>query len=173
LAATPKEIARCRTSTSSYCRFLLVDRDWLAEISTDLVDGPQSGVAFKSVLKRLVLSRTFSAADPAPGVCYDLPTGASPDRPSCAIAQIVSNSCATCHSSPMGPGHLDFTHWTKDATGTWWWSHTNENGAPLDPAESRRRIDDRITTTDLTRRMPLLQAFPPDDLRTFHDWLEP
>jgi hypothetical protein len=147
------------------------DREWLAQISAGLHEGPQSADSFKAVVKSLLLSKTFSMHDPAKGVCYDIPEGASPNRSPCAIAHVVSGQCAGCHSSVSGPGHLDFTRWVDVGGGVFSWPHTDQSGVQLAPAESRRRMLERITSTDRRLRMPLLRAMPAEDFATFRTWL--
>jgi hypothetical protein len=147
------------------------DREWLAQISRDFADGPQSGAQFRGVVKALLLSKTFSTHDPDKGVCYDLPEKASPNRSPCAIAHVVSANCAGCHSSIAGAGRLDFTKWTDIGGGTFSWSHADPGGNQLPRAESLRRMLDRITTADRNKRMPLLRAMPADDFLTFRQWL--
>jgi hypothetical protein len=147
------------------------DREWLAQVSEGFADGPQSGAQFKRVLKELLLSKTFSIHNPVKGTCYDVPVGAPPNRAPCAIASVVSANCAGCHSSTTGPGRLDFTNWQDVGGGQFSWAHLDENGQQLPRAESQRRMLDRITTADRSRRMPLLRAMPGDDFVTFRGWL--
>jgi hypothetical protein len=147
------------------------DREWLAEVSGGLVDGPQSGAQLKSVLKTLVLSKTFSVHNPEKGTCYDVPAGAAPNRSPCAIAHVVSANCAGCHASTAGPGKLDFTNWKDVGGGTFSWPHLDAQGNQLSREESLRRILDRIVTTERDKRMPLLRAMSTDDFNTFRGWL--
>jgi hypothetical protein len=151
------------------------DREWLGQISESLEDGPQSAEAFKGVLKSLLLSKTFAMHDPAPGVCYDIPDGASPNRSPCAIAHIVSTQCAGCHDSADGPVdgplRLDFTQWVDVGGGVYSWPHHDKDGNQLPRAESLRRILERITASDLSRRMPLFRALSAEDFTTFRGWL--
>lgn len=147
------------------------DRDWLREVSKDFRSGPDSGEAFKQVVKRLVLSKTFATHDPRPGECYDLPSDAPPNRAPCVVASIVANQCVSCHRSPSGPGHLDFTRWIPLPDGTFSWAHT-DGGAQLPRRETLRRILDRITTPDRDKRMPLLRTLPVEEAVTLRGWLE-
>jgi hypothetical protein len=147
------------------------DREWLAQISSSLKDGPNSGAAFKQVFKSLVLSKTFSVHNPEQGTCYDVPADAPAERAPCAIAHVVSSQCAGCHDSTAGFGHLDFTKWVDVGGGVYSWPHLGEDGAQLPRAESLERIKDRITNPNLTLRMPKARAMPAEDFTTLRDWL--
>jgi hypothetical protein len=147
------------------------DREWLAEISENLKSGPQSAAAFKDVVKKLVLSKTFNIHDPQKGVCYDLPTDAQPNRSPCSIAHVVNTHCAGCHSSVDGPGHLDFSNWKDIGNGVFSWAHENDDGVQLTKKESLQRMLDRITSSDLEFRMPYRRAMPEEDKLTAREWL--
>lgn len=147
------------------------DREWLGQISADFTPGPGSAKGFKEVVKALLLSTTFGLHDPKAGTCYDLPTGAGPNRSPCAIAHVVSENCAGCHASVDGPGHLDFTQWRDIGDGVFSWAHLDANGAQLPRDESLRRILARITASDPNVRMPLLRAMSEDDHKTLRIWI--
>jgi hypothetical protein len=148
------------------------DREWLAQISADLEDGPHSAESFKTVVKSLLLSKTFATHDPEKGVCYDIPDNASPNRSPCAIAHVVGGQCSNCHSDVAGPGHLDFTQWVDVGGGVFSWPHQDDAGQQLPPKESYRRMLERITSPDRAIRMPLLRAMPSEDFVTFREWLK-
>jgi hypothetical protein len=149
------------------------DRDWLSQVARQakFKPGPQSGAAFKAMVKALVLSKTFSTQDPKAGVCYDQPANAPANRPPCAVANIVANQCADCHSSVLARGHLDLTQWTLQADGAFSWPHNDDAGNPLSRTDSLQRILDRITSPDPDKRMPFQRSLESADLETFKTWL--
>lgn len=150
----------------------IYDREWLNEISRGFQNGPASGEAFKSVVKSLVLSRTFQTHDPRPGSCYDAPADAPPNRSPCAVAYVVNTHCTGCHNSPKGPGNLDLTDWRDVGGGVFSWTHTDDEGRQLPREESLRRIRFRITTTDREKKMPLARTMPEGDVTQFTEWLD-
>jgi hypothetical protein len=144
------------------------DRAWLSEIAAELRPGPTSAVAFKSVVKKLLLSKTFSTHDPKAGTCYDVATTAPAGRAPCVIASIVEDNCQSCHAGARPSGRLDLSRWDP---ATQSFRHTDASGTSLPPRETFARMLERITTSDTRRRMPLLRVLPQADAATLRAWL--
>ncbi len=136
------------------------DGGWLAHLTeTFNQDGPSSA-AYKSVVKQLVTSNTFSNPDPASDQCYDFyPAAPGPNALPCAVAHVVHNNCALCHSSANARGGLDMSRWIeigRDDQGRsiMNFPHVDAAGNQQGRATTLARLSERLNTPDPARSMP-------------------
>lgn len=165
-----------------------LDGGWLASLDTHYVkekEKTSSARAYKSLLKRLAMSRSFVTADPVPGVCYDTPEAENAktrgrerltlgaDVP-CSVRHILETNCTQCHGASSGGSGLDLSTWVEAPDGGGgMFLHRNAQGQLLPRVESFRRLMERISSSDIGLRMPP----PPRDVDTpvraeFFDWLQ-
>ncbi len=133
-----------------------------------------STAAFKDTVTSLVTSATYRVKDPVSEECYDrAPDDATPeaDRPPCRVAFILQKNCDTCHKGEGAAGGLDLSRWGIQADGKAGFSHKGEDGQPVAPSESLKRIYDRMVSTDPELRMPLNQEISVADRDTLFLWI--
>lgn len=115
-----------------------------------------STLAFKEVVKQLLLSRSFNVPDPVADECYDFPPGYDPSgRPPCRVAYILEKNCASCHGSTLDEPFLDLTSWKKLPSGASSFPHYSDSGEPIEMTTTFERLLERLTTADPKKRMPL------------------
>lgn len=142
------------------------DGGWLQHLTARFDPPADSASAFRDVMKTLVLSRSFTVADPRPDRCYDFyPPGAEPPV-ACAVAHTIRNSCAQCHQSTAARnGGLDLTKWEN---GTF--PHLDAAGNPVPRGETFTRIADRLNTSDPRRAMPRNRDMNPAEKSRLYLW---
>ena len=152
----------------------LVDPGYLAALTGQFVAdaGAGSSRAFKNLVRRVLTGETFRQVDPRSDECYDVPPDARASRPPCAVAFIVQQSCASCHTGTAAQGGLDLLGWTRDSQGLETFPHRTRDGVQLPAAETMQRLLDRITTSDPARRMPLGQSMPAQQREALYLWVE-
>ena len=152
----------------------VVDRGWLKSVTAKMTETEKTSTtaAIKGVFADIVMSKAFLARDRNNNECYDLPTGTSAkNRAPCQIANIIERNCASCHSASGSQGGLDLTTWKVQANGQPGFNHS-VGGQQLSRGESFQKILDRLSTTDQTKRMPLMRTMPPQDLEAVFLWLQ-
>ena len=152
----------------------VVDRGWLKSVTAKMTETEKTSTtaAIKGVFADIVMSKAFLARDRNNNECYDLPNGTlAKNRAPCQIANIIERNCASCHSETSKQGGLDLTTWKVQPNGQPGFNHTS-GGQPLPPGESFQKILDRLSTSDQTKRMPLMRTMPPQDLEALFLWLQ-
>ena len=157
------------------------DGNWLQSLAQNFVDATKpdaapnaTTVALKSVMKALVLSKTFATSDPVKGQCYDFAPGATASGLPCAVAFIVEKNCtASCHKGASAPNGLDLTQWVKKSDGSMGFAHINKaTGAEIPAAVSFQRILDALSTNDTDAQMPLGQYMDPVERATLFKFVK-
>ncbi len=146
------------------------DGGWLRELENDFEELPNSGLAFRSILKKLVTSHLAKARDPNPELCYDTPSlpGEIDASVPCRVRFLLEENCQTCHNKNTARGGLDVTSWVEAEGGQTF--RYIKNGEQVSAPDSRHAISERLTTTDSTLRMP--PGFMPDtDRSQLLNWL--
>ena len=115
-----------------------------------------SARAFKQTLKTLLLSKTFAEADPARDQCYDFEPNYNPENaPPCQVAYIIQTNCKGCHSSSSRQvGGLSLSNWMDLGNGEKSFEHLDAEGKQIARKETMQRMLDRISSTDVKKRMP-------------------
>lgn len=118
---SPPEIRQCLTRRMAQYflgQNLALDGAWLEKIAQDaaIAPGPQSGVAFKKLVKSMILSNAFAEPNPVEGHCYDVSGATSESRPPCAVASLLESRCVGCHNAESAGG-LDLSRWTPGPDG--------------------------------------------------------
>lgn len=132
-----------------------------------------SSVAFKQVMKSLVLSKSFSTRDPELGQCYDFAPGAKTSSLPCAVASIIERNCSVCHKGEGAPAGLDLSSWTQQSDGHLSFTHHDlATGLSFSKAETLSRMKDRLTSSDPKRQMPFMQQMDPVDRANLFKWIE-
>ncbi|MCX6128278.1 MAG: hypothetical protein NTX25_04340 [Proteobacteria bacterium] len=132
-----------------------------------------SSVAFKQVMKSLVLSKSFSTRDPELGQCYDFAPGAKASSLPCAVASIIERNCSVCHKGEGAPAGLDLSSWTQQSDGHLSFTHHDlATGLSFSKAETLSRMKDRLTSSDPKRQMPFMQQMDPVDRANLFKWIE-
>ena len=152
----------------------LVDPGYLAALTGQFVDeaGVASSRAFKNLVRRVLTGQTFRQVDPRSDECYDVAPDARPSRPPCAVAFIVQENCAACHTGTAAQGGLDLLGWTRDSQGIETFPHRTKDGAQLPAAETVKRLLERITTSDPARLMPLGRSMPARQREALYLWVD-
>jgi hypothetical protein len=149
---------------------LTYDGAWLNQLTDDYMRAENSGIGYKQLVKRLVLSRAFAAFDPAPGTCYDLPANTPANRPPCVVASLVQSNCRSCHNTGFASGGLDLSQWVDIGSGVFSFPH-KKNGVQLDRKTSLEILRKRITGTTLGPRMPPGRIMVPTERQKLYEWL--
>jgi hypothetical protein len=152
----------------------LVDPGYLAALTGQFMAeaGADSSRAFKSLVRRVLTGRTFRQVDPRSDECYDVAPDARASRPPCAVAFIVQENCASCHTGTTAQGGLDLLGWTRDSQGNETFPHRTTDGIQLPAAETMKRLLDRITTSDPARQMPLGRSMPAQQREALYLWAD-
>lgn len=149
---------------------------WLDTLANEFdtaakTDPRTSANAFKSVVKKLVLSKTFAMQDPEASQCYDFVSGQQSKVP-CEVDFIIKKSCAGCHNNDHASGGLDLTAWIKDKAGEGNFIHRDPSSdKQLPRLETMKRISERLSSTDPDFSMPLSSYMDPTDRATLFKWV--
>ncbi|WP_141733374.1 hypothetical protein [Oligoflexus tunisiensis] len=172
-AKTAKDVQQCfvrRMAEHFVGPALAYDGAWLNELTDDYMRASNSGVGFKNLVKRLVLSQSFATFDPVPGTCYDVPANTPANRPPCVVASIVQGNCKSCHNSGFSSGGLDLSQWVDIGSGVFSFPH-KKNGVQLDRKASLEILRKRITGTTLGPKMPPGRIMVPTERQKLYEWL--
>lgn len=151
---------------------LVFDRGWIHELSKkfDGTNGPATSAAFKSIVKDLVLSKSFSSEQPDPDQCYDFPTGQTRSPVPCKVSDIITRNCVTCHNSDDGNGRLNLKNWSATPNGELSFSHFDKNGQRLSKRVTMSRITERLSSADPDFLMPYMMDMPDVERATLYRW---
>ena len=153
-----------------------VDGAWLDEAARKFDEEARvsSAAAFRNAVVRTVTSRTFSQPDPSSKECYDYgPGGPAPGAPPCRVAQNLKKNCVQCHSSVYGPGNLDLSGWALSGDGKRkGFPHHGDDDKPLPARETFQRLLDRLSTSDVKRRMPKNAPMPGPERQDLFLWAQ-
>ena len=147
-----------------------LDGGYLNELTADFVKTAEenSTLALKKSIKTIAMSKSFIEPSPAKGICYDFPAGYSPeDKPPCEVAFVLKESCQQCHSSSNNQGGLNLESWTKGEG----FSHVDASGNKVSFGETLDRIEERLSTADSKKRMPLAKFMNAHDRETLYKWV--
>jgi hypothetical protein len=148
-----------------------LDGGYLQELTSEFVKNTEenSSLALKKAIKRITLSQSFIEQSPAKGVCYDFPAGySSEDKPPCEVAYVLKESCQQCHSSTNNQGGLDLESWTKGLG----FAHLDADGNKISFGDTLHRIEERLSTADSKKRMPLAKFMSSHDRETLYKWVK-
>lgn len=148
-----------------------LDRGYLTELTQKFTElaATNSSEALKQSIKSIVMSQSFIKESPEKGVCYDFASGYDSDgKPPCEVAYVLSNSCEQCHSATNNQGGLDVSTWTKGKGFT----HVDADGNEIAFHESLRRIDERLVSSDVSKRMPLTKHMSSYDRDLLYRWVK-
>jgi hypothetical protein len=148
-----------------------LDRGYLAQLTASFVaaSAENSTTALRQSIKSIVTSHSFVEDSPEKGVCYDFPADYDPaGKPPCEVAYVLSTACAQCHSATNNQGGLDLATWT-DGVG---FSHVAPDGSAVSFPETLRLIEERLTTPDSTRRMPLAKYMGAHERELLYKWVK-
>ncbi|HUP57643.1 MAG TPA: hypothetical protein VM598_09345, partial [Bdellovibrionota bacterium] len=151
-----------------------VDPGYLEHLSKGFIEGAasSSSKAFRETLYKLVTSNAFVASDPRRGECYDHEPGSNPaNKPPCRVSYLLEKNCVGCHGKTTPSGRLDLSSWIPLADGSMSFPHLDASGSQLSRAETLKRIDERMTTSDPDRRMPYNRYIPSDDQVQIVSWI--
>lgn len=129
-----------------------------------------SSLAFKKTLKRILLSGAFKTPDRETNQCYDYAPGAEPNGLPCRVSFVVKSSCVACHNSGMAFGGLDLSQWKKLEDGQYSFKHIDSAGKQKPRVETLQAILERLTATDVNKRMPLKSQMSSQDRDTLYLW---
>lgn len=179
ILGSAKEVRSCMTQrTLEYILGTgqMFDRGYQEQLARDFSkDAAQenSGVAYKKLVKKVLLSHAFAQVDPDPQQCYDYPENQNPEgRPPCAVAYILKSNCTGCHHGVENNGRLNLELWQETAPGRWGFPHLDENGTQRDPLETFRRMSERISATDPQVRMPKNKTMDASQREDLFLWLQ-
>lgn len=129
-----------------------------------------SAAALKNTVKAVALSSTFAEQDRQNDKCYDFAPGYNPDgRPPCRVSYVIEKNCVSCHSEKLAFGGLDLSSWIKAPEG-YTFRHLDSGGTQKPRSETMKSILDRLSTGDVTRRMPLKAQMPSLERDTLYKW---
>ncbi|MGQ0506024.1 MAG: hypothetical protein ACT4TC_11980 [Myxococcaceae bacterium] len=151
-----------------------VDPGYLAYLSTQFTAEAEtdSSAAFRALIRRILVSRTFRAVDARSTECYDRAPGTSSQAgPPCAVSFILQANCAQCHNATNALGGLNLGQWGRDPDGRSTFAHAGPQGQ-LKAEETFTRLLERISTADEKRSMPLARQMPAADRETLYLWLQ-
>lgn len=145
---TAKEPKQCLTRRMAQY-FLgseqVFDGGWVQAMAKEFDTQASSSAAAKSIIKQLVMSRTFTKRNPSATQCYDPPEAATSPIP-CEVRFTLQNNCAgSCH----GADDFDLTD-----------------------KPTLEEMQRRVTSTDLDERMPLNKDMPDPDRVRLVKWLD-
>lgn len=153
----------------------LIDPGYLDYLSKEFSNTAlkfSSAEAMRNTIKMVLLGNTFLVRDPEVNECYDLAPGQSLEgRTPCKVNFILQNNCVTCHGSQAPLGGLDLTQWKQLSDGTWSFPFV-KHGVQLGKVESLNRIINRISSSDVSERMPLGRYMPPLDREALFLWAQ-
>lgn len=131
-----------------------------------------SNAAFKSVVKDLILSRTFRNTNPDLGTCYDFPPNHADTSLPCEVAYVLNKNCVSCHRAEGAAGNLDLTTWRPLENGIFNFNHWTSDHQPIPRAETFARMAERLSTFDEDRLMPLHQHMDALERTRLYTWIQ-
>jgi hypothetical protein len=145
--------------------------DWLTEqFTADLPQGTTA--AIRNAASRIVLSKSFSTPNADTATCYDSRPGHVPGSGApCQIASILAKNCTSCHSNTTQKPFLDLSTWKTFPDGSQGFPHLDAQGKPVAAAVTFKDMQDHISSTDPTQRMPYLSDMPATERETLYLWL--
>ena len=166
-----------------------IDGAWLEALLKDLPEdqkfepGPTSSAGFKSIIKKILLGKTFEQQSPDPNVCYDSLESDNENRPDCRVSHILNTKCVSCHSGvdPTKESSLDLSRWQENSKGELTFPHMR-NGVEVERTETLDAVMKSITVgvpmegpggEIVNTRMPLAQEpLPTLELTELMEWLQ-
>lgn len=153
---------------------------WLESLASEFKTTPNSTLAFKTIVEKLVRSQTFRQKNPDPNHCYDRISPSHQNGPPCQVATIIEDYCITCHSGAYASSGLDLGQWiTFPNSGIEGFLQLDETGTRVEPCEVYAKISQRLSPEgpefsdqDNLRafQMPLNRDMDPLDRQEFVLW---
>ena len=177
LIARAPEVKRCMTKrllsyfTSEEQKF---DDGFELQLSQDVTEKSKtnSTLALKSVVKKIILSRTYSEPLPSVNTCYDLDVSSvSTQSLPCEVRYTLEKNCVQCHSSQMDSGRLDLSQWHGDGSDGGF-SYYSGDGKKLSNRDSLNAILESITTSDAKKAMPYKRELSTADRERIFLWID-
>lgn len=153
------------------------DGGWLHELTQKFEEAakstePQaSSVAFKDVVKEMLLSKTFAERNPDSSKCYDFKKGDGESVIPCEVSFNIEKNCLSCHKGAGAASRLDLSSWTVDSSGKGVFLHRDENGIQLTAAESFQRISQSLSSKDERKLMPFFKYMAPVERAQLFNWV--
>jgi hypothetical protein len=114
-----------------------------------------SSLAFRWMVKQIVLGKTFEQPNPDSKECYDFAPGQNPKgRPPCRVAYILETNCVSCHATVYDSGNLAIGSWIQLEDGSYNFEHQKNDGSQYPMQITMQKIVDRLNTSDPKLRMP-------------------
>ena len=131
-----------------------LENGWIKSLADtfDAFPKEKSGLAFKKIVKKMILSKSFQEDEPRQGVCYDRSETSNNSVP-CAISQVIEKNCGSCHGEKNGYRNLNLLNWITTEKGSFF-EHRDKEGNQYDIEYTRNLIIERISTDDPSRIMP-------------------
>jgi len=150
----------------------LVDAAFIKELADEFkkVPGPNSSIALKSIIRRILASQAFKNLNPDPRFCYDRPESSSSNFMPCEMTEVFQRNCVSCHASTSKG--IQLSSLLKDTNGKHYFIHLDERGYQLPREASFRGILERLNSQNSEFLMP-----PPSrhlnfkDKKKLEDWL--
>ena len=154
-----------------------IDGGYLNQLTDEFAANSKtdSAAAFRSTVKSLLLSNSFSQQNAVSTQCYDFPPGYNPQgAPPCQVSYILKNNCVTCHDNVANAptDHLDLSKWIQLKDGTYNFVHLDDKGIQRTQKDTFERILDRLQSSDPTERMPLKKTMPSADREQLYLWVK-
>jgi hypothetical protein len=130
-----------------------------------------TSAAFKDVTKELLLSQTFSTADPQPDKCYDFAPGQTASSLPCEISFIIQNNCVQCHSSQGASGGLDLSSWSIQSNGETNFRHISRSGEQQSKKTTFDKLLESLTISNSAKQMPMGKFMSNNDRAQIYKWL--
>jgi hypothetical protein len=132
-----------------------------------------SSSAFKELTKIILLSRGFRETDRLADQCYDFAPGYNPaGKPPCNVAHLFQKNCVLCHSSADQYPYLDFSSWIALPDGTLNFRHQDATGVQQPTRVTFGKINDRLTTENSAKRMPLGRHMDALEREVLFKWVD-
>src|SRR5262245_13323526 len=132
--------------------------------------------AFKSTIVRLLQSAAYEQRDADPKRCYDRAPGSLPgEGPPCRVAFILSKNCAQCHNAAAddGAARLDVGSWILAPDGQRRiFRHLDDKWAQLSARDSLARVIERLSSSDVSVRMPKGRVMGSDERQELFLWAQ-
>ena len=142
------------------------DGGWLQDLQAEFDREANQSAAFRKIVRRLVLSRTFITPFRSAEQCYDFAPGGAASAVPCRVSHILEASCGSCHNSARAAGGLDLTTWVDGR-----FPH-QRGGLPVDPQETMASMRERLNATQPGYAMPLFSHISTQDKVALLQWLE-
>jgi len=132
--------------------------------------------AFKSTIVRLLQSAAYEQRDADPKRCYDAAPGSLPgEGPPCRVAFILSKNCAQCHNAGADDeaARLDVGSWIMAPDGQHRiFRHVDDRLAQLSARDSLARVIERLSSSDVSVRMPKGKVMGSDERQELFLWAQ-